>query len=107
MFCDVENVFCLKFKFYIGRLIILKKWCNIWFWKDFFWNYFEIGYIFFCDNYYSFLYLFMDLWVWGIGVIGIVCFYRKGVLEKFKKIFLSNRGDIVNVYYGFLSCLKY
>lgn len=22
MFCDVENVFCLKFKFYIGRLII-------------------------------------------------------------------------------------
>lgn len=48
----------------------------------------------------------MDLWVWGIGVIGIVCFYRKGVLEKFK-IFLSNRGDIVSVYYGFLSCLKY
>lgn len=33
--------------------------------------------------------------------------YRKGVFEKFKKIFLSNRGDIVSVYYGFLSCLKY
>lgn len=49
----------------------------------------------------------MDLWVLGISVIGIVCFYRKGVFEKFKKIFLNNRGDIVSVYYGFLSCLKY
>lgn len=70
-------------------------------------NYFEKGYIFYCDNYYSLLCFFMDLWVFGIGVIGIVCSYRKGILDKLKKVQFSNRGDIVIMLYGFLSCLKY
>lgn len=49
-------------------------------------NYFEKGYIFYCDNYYSLLCFFMDLWVFGIGVIGIVRSYRKGILDKLKKV---------------------
>lgn len=49
-------------------------------------NYFEKGYIFYCDNYYSLSRFFMDLWVFGIGVIGIVRSYRKGILDKLKKV---------------------
>lgn len=107
--CDLENVYCLRFKLYIGKKFVqlLENGVIYDFIMDLMRNYFEKGYIFYCDNYYSLSRFFMDLWVFGIGVIGIVRSYRKGILDKLKKVQFSNRGDIVIMLYGFLSCLKY
>lgn len=73
MLCNVVIGYCLRFKFYIGKLDIFVSLNGVIynFVMDMMRGYFGQCYIFYMDNYYSLLYLYMDLFVFGCGVIEI------------------------------------